>query len=67
MLLFYKLTINIDADIMKTPLFKIIINSTGNYAYRCKDGMLSVSIGSLKTRDYFSLITKIFYFPIIFQ
>lgn len=43
-----KLAANIDTDKMKVPSFKMIITGVGNYAYRRKDGILLVPIGSLK-------------------
>lgn len=43
-----KLAANIDTDRMKPPSFKMIITGIGNYAYRRKDGILLVPIGSLK-------------------
>lgn len=38
----------IDTTKMKDPSFKMIITGVGNYAYRRKDGILIVPIGSLK-------------------
>ncbi len=43
-----KLAANIDTDRMNPPSFKMIITGIGNYAYRRKDGILLVPIGSLK-------------------
>lgn len=43
-----KLEANIDTIKMKAPSFKMILTGIGNYAYRRKDGVLIVPIGSLK-------------------
>ena len=38
----------IDTDKMNTPSFLMVLTGVGNYAYRRKDGVLVVPIGSLK-------------------
>ena len=43
-----KLEANIDTTKMKAPSFKMVLTGVGNYAYRRKDGVLIVPIGSLK-------------------
>ena len=43
-----KLEANIDTTKMKAPSFKMVLTGIGNYAYRRKDGVLIVPIGSLK-------------------
>jgi predicted AAA+ superfamily ATPase len=43
-----KLEENIDTTKMKAPAFKMILTAVGNYAYRRKDGILIVPLGSLK-------------------
>ena len=43
-----KLEANIDTTKMKAPTFKMVLTGVGNYAYRRKDGVLIVPIGSLK-------------------
>lgn len=43
-----KLEANIDTTKMKAPSFKMVLTGLGNYAYRRKDGVLIVPIGSLK-------------------
>lgn len=43
-----KLEANIDTTKMKAPSFKMVLIGVGNYAYRRKDGVLIVPIGSLK-------------------
>lgn len=43
-----KLEANIDTTKMKSPSFKMILTGVGNYAYKRKDGILIVPIGSLK-------------------
>ena len=43
-----KLEEKIDTVQMKTPSFKMILTGTGDYAYRRRDGILIVPVGSLK-------------------
>lgn len=43
-----KLTGKLDTSKMKKPTFQMVLNGTGNYAYRRKDGILVVPIGCLK-------------------
>jgi hypothetical protein len=43
-----KLEENIDTTKMKSPAFKMILTAVGNYAYRRKDGILIVPLGSLR-------------------
>ena len=38
----------IDTDKMNTPSFFMVLTGVGNYAYKRKDGVLVVPIGSLK-------------------
>ena len=38
----------IDTDKMNTPSFLMVLTGVGNYAYRRKDGVFVVPIGSLK-------------------
>lgn len=43
-----KLADTIDTTKMKAPAFKMVLTGVGDYAYRRKDGILIVPIGSLK-------------------
>ena len=43
-----KLAGKLDTTKMKKPAFQMVLNGTGNYAYRRKDGILVVPIGCLK-------------------
>ena len=43
-----KLADTIDTTKMKAPAFKMVLTGVGDYAYRRKDGILIVPVGSLK-------------------
>ena len=43
-----KLAKTLDTTKMKVPAFMMILTGTGSFAYRRKDGILIVPIGSLK-------------------
>lgn len=43
-----KLSNTIDTTKMKAPAFKMVLTGVGDYAYRRKDGILIVPVGSLK-------------------
>ena len=42
------LACKIDTQRMKTPAFLMVLNGTGNYAYRREDGIYVVPIGCLR-------------------
>lgn len=43
-----KLSGKIDTDHMKEPAFLMVLTATGKFAYRRKDGVLVVPIGTLR-------------------